>query len=162
MTASDAHAPATLSVRVTRFIQAPPQDVFEAWIKPEIRKKWWLTARGDGLTTCEIDARPGGRYCLKQIGGGSETPDEDDDYEWVMDGEFLEVVAPKRLVFTWNVNHPEEPVVDQRVTVELREVDRGTEVTITHEGILSNRLREGTEQGWTKLLQNMAEFVQRQ
>ncbi len=160
MTASDAHAPAKLSVRVSRFIQAPPQDVFEAWIKPEIRKKWWLTARGDGPTTCEIDARPSGRYCLKQLGSGLETP-EDDTYEWVMEGEFLEVVAPKRLVFTWNVNDPDEPVVDQRVTVELREVDRGTEVTITHEGILSNRLREGTEKGWTKLLESMAEVLKR-
>ena len=160
MTASDAHAPAKLSVRVSRFIQAPPQDVFEAWIKPEFRKKWWLTARGEGPTTCEIDARPGGRYCLKQLGSGLETP-QDDTYEWVMEGEFLEVVAPKRLVFTWNVNDPDEPVVDQRVTVELREVDRGTEVTITHEGILSSRVHEGTEQGWTKALQNLAEFVQR-
>ena len=57
-----------------------------------------------------------------------------------MDGEFLEVVAPKRLVFTWNVTHPEEPAVEERVTVDLREVDGGTGGTITHEGSLSNRL----------------------
>ena len=155
MTATDAELPGELSVRVSRLIRAPRERVFEAWIKPEIRRKWWMTHRGEQLSLCEIDARVGGRYCQKQIGGGCESPGEDDDYEWIMEGEFTEIVAPERLVFTWNVNHV-PPVVNERVTVEFSEVEGGTEVVIKHEGIVSTDLRDGTEQGWTKLLAQQA------
>ncbi len=38
----------------------------------------------------------------------------------------------------------------------------GTDVTLTHEGILSGRLRDGTERGWTKLLETLGEVVERE
>ena len=70
MTSSKAQAPDTLSVHVSRLVRAPREVVFDAWIKPQIRRQWWLTGREEGLKTCDIDARVGGRYCLSQIGGG--------------------------------------------------------------------------------------------
>jgi uncharacterized protein YndB with AHSA1/START domain len=141
------------SVRVTRVIRASRERLFDAWLNPEIRRQWWLTAHGEGPTVCEIDAQVGGRYRLHQIGGGCESPEQDENYEWIMEGEFLEIVPPERLVFTWNVNHVDEPVVDQRVTVEFRAVPGGTEITITHEGILSAAMQAGTDAGWSKLLE---------
>ena len=162
MTTSDANPTAELSVRVSRFVRAPRERVFEAWIRPELRRKWWGTGRPEGLSVCEIDARVGGRYCMKQTGSCDESPDVGSDYEWIMQGEFLEVDAPRRLVFTWEVNHPNEPKSDERVTVEFREAEGGTDVTITHEGILSGRLRDGTERGWTKLLETLGAVVERE
>lgn len=162
MTASDSDARGELSVRVSRFIRAPRQRVYDAWIKPELRRRWWQAGGNEKLTTCEIDARVGGRYCMKQIGGCDDSPDSDPDYEWVMQGEFLELVAPELLVFTWNVNHPDEPKSEERVTVEFREAEGGTQVTITHQGILSSRLREGTEQGWTTLLEHQAGVLEQE
>ena len=159
MNAANAESPDTLRVRVSRFIRAPRRRIFDAWLDPEIRRKWWFTDRGSGLTACEIDARVGGRYCLKQIGSDSPTPGVDDDFEWIMQGEFLEIDAPQRLVFTWNVNHPGEPITDERVTVEFNEAKGGTEVVITHEGILSTQMRDGTEEGWTKLLELLEPVV---
>ena len=160
MAATDPSKPLeTLSVNVSRFIRASRQRVFEAWVKPELRRKWWRTHRGEGLTACEVDARVGGRYCMKQIGGGCESPGDDPNYEWIMEGEFLEVDPPRRLVFTWNVNH-EPPVVDERVTIEFREVEGGTDVTIKHEGILSPAMRDGTEGGWTTHLDAIAEVLE--
>ena len=162
MTATDAPKdPETLSVNVSRFIGAPRQRVFEVWVKPELRRKWWRTHRGEGLTVCEIDLRVGGRYCMKQIGGGCESPGDDPNYEWIMEGEFLEVDPYRKLVFTWNVNHPAEPASDERVTIEFNEADGGTEVIITHRGILSTHLRDGTEKGWTTLLETQAGVLER-
>ena len=162
MADSDVNAPAELSVSVSRVIRAPRERVFEAWLDPELRRKWWLTHHDEGLTTCEIDARVGGRYCMKQIGSCDDSPDADDDYEWIMQGEFTEITPPQRLVFTWDVNHPNEPISNERVTVEFREVEGGTEVSILHEGILSSRLRDGTERGWAELLENQAKVIRRQ
>lgn len=160
MTATDAGMnPETLSVNVSRFIRAPRQKVFEAWIHAELRRKWWRTHNGNGLTACEIDARVGGRYCMKQIGGGCESTDEDPNFEWIMNGEFLEVDPPRKLVFTWNVNH-EPPCIDERVTIEFREADGGTDVTIKHEGIMSSAMRDGTDTGWTTLLESVASVLE--
>ncbi len=160
MTATNAEMnPETLSVNVSRFIRAPRERVFEAWIQPALRRKWWRTHSGAGLTACEIDARVHGRYCMKQIGGGCESPNEDPNYEWIMEGEFLEVDPPQRLVFTWNVNH-DPPIIGERVTIEFRQAEGGTDVTIKHEGILSSAMRDGTEGGWTALLEAIAEVFE--
>lgn len=156
MTAPDAQATAQLSLRVSRLINAPRRRVFEAWIKPELRRRWWFAGTENQLTNCEIDARVGGTYCQKQIGGCEDAPNVPDDYEWIMEGEFLEITEPQRLVFTWNVNHPDEPQVEQRVTVDFIDVDGATKVTITHERIPTTPMRDGTKEGWTKLLELLA------
>ena len=160
MTATNASKnPEMLSVHVSQFIRAPRERVFEAWVEPEMRRKWWRTYSGDGLTTCEVDARVGGRYCMKQIGSGCDSPDQDPNYEWIMEGQFLEVDPPRKLVFTWNVNH-DPPTVDERVTIEFHEVEGGTDVTLKHEGILSPAMRDGTEGGWTTHLKAIAEVLE--
>ena len=151
--------PETLSVNVSRFIRAPRERVFDAWTNPELRRQWWRTHSGENLTTCDVDARVGGRYCMKQIGSGCDSPGDDPNYEWIMEGEFLEVDPPRKLVFTWNVNH-DPPSVDERVTIEFREVEGGTDVSIKHEGILSPTMRDGTDEGWTTLLKAVAELLE--
>ena len=159
VTSSEMNKTGKLSVHVSRFIRAPRERVFEAWIKPELRRQWWRSDKGEHLTACEIDARVGGRYCQKQI-GGCDASDTANDYEWIMEGEFTEVVSPERLVFTWNVNHPDEPESTEVVTVEFLEVDGGTEVVIAHSGILSTRLRDGTDKGWTTLMETLAAVLE--
>jgi len=154
MTAAPKSAP--LTIKVSRLIRAPRERVFEAWTHPDLRRKWWQ--HGQGLAACDINARPGGRYRMTQIGGSCEEFPVPSDFEWVMEGEFLEVTRPSRLVFTWNVNH-NPPVVNNRVTIDLREVPGGTEVTITHEGIETPQLRDGTHEGWSSLLDSMAEVL---
>lgn len=150
-----------LSVRVSRMIRAPRERVFDAWVLPEIRRKWWRNARGEGPTHCEIEARVGGRYCIKQIGGGGEgdTVQEGEDYEWIMEGKFVAFDRPRKLAFTWNVNHQHEPLVEQLVTVDFKDAPGGTEVVITHEHIPTGSLRDGTRGGWTKLMEIMTEVL---
>lgn len=151
-----------LTIKVVRFIRAPRDVVFDAWVNPQIRRQWWRNSRGEGPTTCDIDARLNGAYCIKQIGGGSEkdTEKEGADYEWIMHGVFVEFDRPKRLAFTWNVNHLYEPCVEQLVTVEFDEVRDGTEITLTHVRIQTEHLRDGTLGGWTKLLEIMADLLE--
>lgn len=158
MTASTPSAATDLIVRVQRLIRAPRERVFDAWLRPELRRRWWVTGRPEGLHVCEIDARVGGRYVMKQI-GSCDRDALDPDYEWTMEGEFVELVRPERIVFTWNVNH-DPPVTNNRVTIELREVPGGTQVTLTHEGCPTPRLRDGTDEGWTALLGHMAALLE--
>lgn len=142
---------------VTRLIRAPREKVFQAWIDPALRRRWWSFGGKGKLSVCEIDARVGGAYRMHQVGGcDGDVAGYPPDYEWIMSGEFVEITPPERLVFTWNVNHREEPVVDQRVTVELRETPEGTALTLTHSGVMSTKMRDGTHRGWSALVENIA------
>src|SRR5262245_37096470 len=143
-----------LSLTVSRVIHAPRERVFDAWIRPELRRQWWLNNRGEPLTACEIDARIGGRYHMEEYYDLPDEPGYGPNYLWTLDGEFLEVDRPNRLAFTWNVNH-NPPVVNHRVTVEFRAVPGGTEVTITHVGRMDRKMRGGTQTGWSELLEHL-------
>jgi len=144
-----------IKLSVSRVIKAPREKVFRAWLDPKIRQQWWTNEKNEGPISCEIDGRTGGAYRITQTHDSDEHP-EPDGFIWIMDGEFLEVTPHERIVFTWNVNHTVEPIKDQRVTVEFEEVEGGTNVTITHEGVMSENIADGTRQGWTGLLENIA------
>ena len=82
--------PSDLEILMTREFNAPPHLVFDAWIKPEHVARWF------GLrtekTVAEIDFRVGGsyRFVLGDGAGG----------EMVIQGEYLEIAPPDRLVCT--------------------------------------------------------------
>jgi uncharacterized protein YndB with AHSA1/START domain len=75
---------------VTRVFDAPAQLVFTAWTTPELVKRWWGFETSEWLV-CEIDLREGGswRYVINEK-----------DHEVGFHGDFLEIAAPHRLVFT--------------------------------------------------------------
>lgn len=146
------------TLRVSRIIRASRERVFEAWVNPDLRRQWWVNGRG--LSACDIDASVGGKYRMVQVGTCSEEFNVDPDFEWVMAGEFLELVRPSRIVFTWGVNHT-PPVTNHRVTIDLREVPGGTELTLVHEGIMSAAMRDGTHEGWTVLVKAIGELLER-
>jgi uncharacterized protein YndB with AHSA1/START domain len=50
---------------VTRTFNGPARIVFEAWIQPELFKRWWVPkSAGLTLLSCEMDVRVGGGYRL--------------------------------------------------------------------------------------------------
>ena len=77
----------------------------------------------------EIDERVGGRYSVWQTDSGASVGG--------FECEILELVPDERIVFRWGFVGPrraEGPVFDSRLTITLREVDRGsTLLTLVHE-----------------------------
>lgn len=77
-------------VVVRRIFNAPARIVFEAWITPELFKRWWVPkSMGMVLRSCEMDVRVGGRYRLEF------EPDGMAFY-----GTYLEVTPYARLAWT--------------------------------------------------------------
>jgi uncharacterized protein YndB with AHSA1/START domain len=77
---------------VTRTINGPPRLVFEAWIRPELFRKWWVPKSAPiTLLSCEMDVRVGGTYRLK-FSFDSQTME--------FFGRYLEVTPCSRLVWT--------------------------------------------------------------
>ncbi|HTQ31192.1 MAG TPA: SRPBCC domain-containing protein [Opitutaceae bacterium] len=76
---------------ITREFAAPRELVFKAWTDPKHLAQWW-GPKGFTNPVCEWDVRPGGKiYDIMRAPNGDEYP---------MGGEFREIVAPERLVFT--------------------------------------------------------------
>ncbi|MGC3982962.1 MAG: SRPBCC family protein [Steroidobacteraceae bacterium] len=76
---------------ITRLINAPPEQVYKAWINPEMMKEWFCP-RPWRVTHVENDVRAGGSsYVLMKGPNGEEFPNR---------GVYLEVIPGKKLVFT--------------------------------------------------------------
>jgi uncharacterized protein YndB with AHSA1/START domain len=136
-----------LNLVVRRTIRATPERLFDAWTSADLLRRWW----GPKDVICvdaEVDLKVGGQYRI-----GNRFPDG--HIVWIA-GEFEAIERPYRLVFSWRTEDSAPP---ERVTVRFEARDDATEVTIMHERIESERLREGHERGWHGCLEGLAAFV---
>ena len=160
---SAADADELLTVRLTRFLSAPPQRVFDAWIKPELMVLWWGPQGFKGITA-EADPRPGGAFALEI---GNEAGERHK-----MSGIFTEVSPPGLLcleirhrTFEGAAETP-EGYIPTTVRVELRPHAEGTELTLIHSGFtdaaLVARFRGGWGGGLDKLESTLNDIAKRE
>lgn len=143
MNISDASA----SLQVKRFIKTSRERVFAAWTTPSQVQRWF------GPATCQvldaqIDLRVGGAYQFRVF--------NDPHGEMTVSGEYREIVAPEKLVFTWRwLDDPDWENLKSVVTVEFVEVEGGTEVRLTHDGLPSGESADRHEHGWNGCLDKL-------
>ncbi len=146
---------------LTRIFDAPRELVWEALTNPEHLMRWWAPK---GCTTpfCKVDLRIGGKflYCMRLPEGRDI---------WGM-GIYREIVAPSLLVYTdsfadaqgdpvppehygMSAGHPTETLV----TMSFEEHEGKTRLTLRHGIPESVEERKGTEQGWSEMLDRLAE-----
>ncbi len=139
------------SLQVRRLIKTTRARAFEAWTKPELLKQWF----GGGvcqLTSSKMDVRVGGAYALDVA-----NPEKGNHQ---IQGVYREVTPPARLVFTWDCGcRGDAHKADTLVTVDFTEKDGGTEVCITHERFPDAETCDGHKEGWTRLLERLAELL---
>lgn len=105
---------------VTRTFNGPARVVFEAWIRPELIKRWWAPkSTGVTLLSCEADVRVGGSYRFEFGLEGSKP--------MVFFGRYLEVIPHSRLVWT------NEESEEGAVTTVTFEEQGGKTLLVMHE-----------------------------
>jgi uncharacterized protein YndB with AHSA1/START domain len=122
-------------------IAARPETVFDFFVDPEKMVRW----KG---RRAELDPRPGGVYRV-------EVNDQA-----IARGEYVEIDAPNRVVFTWGWEGQETgehavPPGSSRVEVELTPDGDGTLVRLRHLD-LPEQSREIHGQGWDMYLGRLA------
>lgn len=145
------HLTATLerSLVMTRTFDAPRALVFRAWTDPSHVAQWW-GPRGFTNPRCEWDARPGGKIHIDMRGP--------DGTVYPMPGEFHEVVAPERLVFSSSAVDGALEVVN---TITFAE--EGEQTRMTLEAIVVKATDDakfalsGMREGWTQTLDRLAD-----
>jgi uncharacterized protein YndB with AHSA1/START domain len=139
---------------LTRLLDAPRALVFQVWTRPEHLAHWW-GPKDFTLPHCMMDFRPGGayRFCMR-------APDGLDHWVW---GVYREIVAPERLVFTWE--REDEPGLRRRlsnlVTVTFAAEGLKTRLTLRHAAFQTAADREDHNGGWTQCLERLAEWTTR-
>ncbi len=84
--------PSEQEIRLTRLFDAPRQLVFEAMTKPEHIRRWWGNlGEGYSVPVCEVDFRVGGKWRFVNRHAKGDA---------VFYGEYLEISAPSKVVFT--------------------------------------------------------------
>jgi len=140
---------------ITREFDAPRELVFEAWTDPKHLAQWW-GPRGFTNPVCEWDARPGREiYVVMRASNGARYP---------MGGEFREVVAPEKLVFTTGALDEKGGMLFEFLhTVTFTEANGKTKLTlrsrVTKTTEEANKYIGGFEAGMTQSLEKLAEFL---
>jgi uncharacterized protein YndB with AHSA1/START domain len=128
---------------VKREISATPLEVFKAFTDPEIGCRWM----GPGEVRClsyKCDPVVGGRYRIHM---------QSSEGDHVAFGEYLEVDAGRKLVYTWSWE--DGHVSNSRVTVRFHPVGQKTLVELMHELLPDAGSAASHEEGWTRCFDNM-------
>lgn len=131
-------------VQVTRKFSASAERVFDAWLDSKTVGKWLFATPTGKMSKVKIDARAGGSYVIVENRDGA-------DVEHI--GEYLEIDRPRRLVFTLKLPKYSEEIT--KVTIEIRALGAGCELTLTHEGVLPDYIASTTS-GWSMILEQLS------
>ena len=123
-------------------IDASPETVWEFLVDPDKATRWM----GQSAT---LEAEPGGLYRVEVIPGHTAR------------GEFVEVDAPRRLVYTWGWEAGEQgesPVPPGSSTVEIELVAEGDATTLrfVHRDLPNAEAAGSHAHGWDHYLERLA------
>jgi uncharacterized protein YndB with AHSA1/START domain len=139
------------SLTLVRRIAASPAIVFDALTRPEGISCWWGPDGGPVLIA-ETDLRVGGRFRVRfRTLDGSEHETQ---------GEYLEVLKPRRLIMSWRWRGGDVDPGESRVVIDLLATAEGTELTVTHTGLFSEETTLSHETGWNGALDKLARHAE--
>src|SRR5262245_18991042 len=141
----------TNTVRLHRVLRAPAERVYRAFLEPDAMARW-LPPHGFLGRVHEMDARVGGGYRMSFTNFGSGKSHS-------FSGNYVELTPHQRIRYTDKFDDPNLPG-EMRVTVQLREVVRGTELDIVQEGVPSAIPVELCYLGWQDSLAQLAHLVE--
>ncbi len=136
-----------LSLIIRRTIAATAERLFDAWTKPELLTQWWGPEQVE-CPTAEVDLQIGGQYRIaNQLPNGNII--------WIS-GEFEQIERPNKLVYSWFVDA--NPAAPERVSVQFKPQDNGTEVIVVHQRIANKETQDKHRIGWQGCLTGLNEF----
>lgn len=139
------------TVRLHRVLATKPEKVYRAFIEADALAKW-LPPNGFTCTVHQFEAKVGGSFKMSFRNfttGGSHS----------FGGKYLELTPHERLRYTDKFDDPNLPG-EITVTVTLKKVSVGTDVSIVQEGIPDVIPVEACYLGWQESLRSLARLVE--
>ena len=139
------------TVRLHRVLRAPPARVHRAFLNAEAMAKW-IPPNGFTCTVHQFEPKVGGTFRMSFTNFGSGNSHS-------FGGEYLELVPDKLIRYTDKFDDPNLPGVIE-VTVTLKAVSCGTDLSIVQEGIPEVIPVEMCYLGWQESLVALAKLVE--
>jgi uncharacterized protein YndB with AHSA1/START domain len=140
-----------VEVRVTRYLEAGPERVFDAWLVPRTLGQWMFgpRVRDENVVRLDVDPRVGGSFSLKVERNGELV-----DHV----GQYLEIERPHRLVFTWAVKDDSDDAPSE-VHIDIEASGSGCVLTLVHRMDPKwSDYADRTRDGWTTMLDALADL----
>jgi uncharacterized protein YndB with AHSA1/START domain len=139
------------TVRLHRVIATKPKKVYRAFLEPDAVASW-LPPFGFLCTVHELEPEVVGKHRMlfRNFTTGSSHS---------FGGEYKELVPGERLVYTDRFDDPNVPG-EMKVTVELKAVSVGTEMSVVQEGVPDVIPLEACYLGWQQSLAQLASLVE--
>ena len=142
---------ATHTIRLHRVLAAPPEKVYRAFTDPDAYARW-LPPDGFVGRVHSMDARVGGSYKMSFT---NFTTGQSHSFG----GRYLELEPNARVRHTDAFDDPNLPG-EMIVTVNLKAVSMGTDVSIVQEGVPAVIPAEACYLGWQQSLNALARLVE--
>ena len=139
-----------LSLEIKRLIKAPRDRVYAAWTGPAQLKQWFGP---ENVQTHDFiaEVRVGGKFRWDLTSSEGE--------RMAVGGEYHELRPGRKIVFTWQWEDDESwEHHDSVVTVELDDIDDGTQLRLIHEKLPNEESRDGHSRGWNSALDKLEKF----
>lgn len=156
---NELQTPDDATLILKRTLKAPQELAYKAWTTAEHIKQWMRPEPGMEIPFAVMDVRVGGRFRIQM-----KNPDGE---FYTAVGEFQEVKAPERLVYTWDWEKDgageefgEVEGKTSLITVEFRNCGERTEMTLMHERFATVDSRDSHARGWGRILDSLAAFVE--
>jgi uncharacterized protein YndB with AHSA1/START domain len=141
----------TGTVRLHRVLKTKPEKVYRAFLAPDAMSKW-LPPFGFTCRVHHMEAKVGGTFKMSfhnfTTGNGHS-----------FGGEYQKLVPNELIRYTDKFDDPNLPG-EMHVTVTLKEVSCGTDVSIVQEGIPEAIPPENCYLGWQESLVQLAQLVE--
>ena len=144
-------APTTNTVRLHRIVRAPAERVYRAFLEPKALCKW-MAPHGFVAEVHAMDARVGGGYRMSFTNFGT-------GQSHFFGGTHAELTPSERLRYVVKFEDPNLPG-EMQITVSLRKVRCGTELTIVQENVPAAIPVEFCYAGWQESLALLALLVE--
>lgn len=139
------------TVRLHRVLAATPEKIYRAFLEPDAIAQW-IPPNGFTCTVHQLEPKVGGSHRMSfrnfTTGQGHS-----------FGGQYLELVPHERLRYTDKFDDPNLPG-EMRVTITLKKVSVGTELTIVQEGVPDVIPVEACYLGWQQSLRKLAMLVE--
>jgi len=137
-----------LTLKINKTIHAPIEDVFDAWLNPEMLSRFMMPMPGMPASDIENSAHEGGSFTIIMHAGDDKLPHT---------GKYLDIKRPDKLVFTW-ISHCSAD--DSTVTLNFTKIDeKTTNISLSHVKFIDEKTRSDHEGGWANILNKLDDVI---
>ena len=141
----------THTIRLHRVLRTTPERVYRAFLDADAMTKW-LPPNGFTGRIHHLDAKVGGTYKMSFTNFTT-------GHSHSFGGKYVELVPNERIRYTDKFDDPNLPG-EMQVTVTLKKVSVGTEMTVVQEGLPEVIPVDGCYLGWQQSLEQLAKLVE--